>query len=179
MPVYIVADAPRSLSFSVAVDDLASIARPETMASRVAEDSTSRRAYITATVRVRLHQRSFSERVIAAYRSQCALCRLRHRELLDAAHIIPDSEPEGEPRVTNGIALCKLHHAAFDKFILGVSPDYIIHIRRDVLEEEDGPVLQHGLKSLHGARILLPSDRGKWPDRIALDQRFSKFRSAA
>ena len=43
---------------------------------------------------------------------RCALCRLRHQELLDAAHITPDSEAEGEPLVSNGVVLCKLHHAA-------------------------------------------------------------------
>src|SRR5436853_112489 len=64
----------------------------------VHEDSDSgRRLYITAAVRQRLHQRAFRERVLSAYRHQCAFCRLRHEELLDAAHIVPDSEPQGEP----------------------------------------------------------------------------------
>jgi hypothetical protein len=36
-------------------------------------------------------------------------------ELLDAAHILPDGHPKGEPVVPNGLALCKLHHAAFDR----------------------------------------------------------------
>jgi putative restriction endonuclease len=57
--------------------------------------------------------------------------------------------PESKMTIDNGIPLCKLHHAAYDSFILGVTPDYIIHVREDVLEEEDGPVLQHGLKGLH------------------------------
>ena len=38
--------------------------------------------YVTSLVRRRLHQRSFRERVLRAYRDQCALCRLRHQELL-------------------------------------------------------------------------------------------------
>ena len=132
------------------------------------ETAIARRAYITSTVRVRLHQHSFRERVIEAYQSQCSLCRLRHIELLDAAHIIPDSEPEGEPLITNGIALCKLHHAAYDSFILSVSPDYVIHVRQDVLEEHDGPVLQHGLKELNGNRIILPRETKNWPNKDAL-----------
>ena len=121
-PVYVVGDDSTSLTFRIAVDDAAYIARPT---EGVSDDDTTiaRRSYVTATTRVRLHQRSFRERVIAAYRSQCSLCRLRHDELLDAAHIIPDSSPEGEPHVSNGIALCKLHHAAFDSFIIGVAPD--------------------------------------------------------
>ena len=117
----------------------------------------------------------FRERVIAAYQSQCSLCRLRHIELLDAAHIIPDSEPEGEPLITNGIALCKLHHAAYDSFILSVSPDYVIHVRQDVLDEHDGPVLQHGLKELNGNRIILPREVRNWPNKSALETRFRQF----
>jgi putative restriction endonuclease len=141
------------------------------------QSAFGRRAYITSQVRVRLHQHAFRERVIVAYQSQCALCRLRHIELLDAAHIIPDCEEEGEPLITNGIALCKLHHAAYDSFILSVSPDYVIHIRQDVLDEHDGPVLQHGLKDLNGNRITLPRESRNWPDKDALRQRFGIFLS--
>jgi putative restriction endonuclease len=126
-------------------------------------------------VKVRLHQRSFRERVLAAYRSQCAICRLRHRELLDAAHIIPDNLPESRPIITNGIALCKLHHAAFDSFMLGVTPDYIIQIREDILNEEDGPVLQYGFKGLHETKLILPPSRNNWPDRKALEWRYERF----
>lgn len=178
-PVYIIDDDPSSLTFRVAVDDPTSVPSIEN-AQVVAEDRAgARRAYITATVRVRLHQRAFRERVLAAYRSQCSLCRLRHEELLDAAHIMPDSLPMGEPKVSNGIALCKLHHAAFDTFIIGISPDYIVHVRQDVLEENDGPILQHGLQQLHEARLILPPAKSQWPNQEALRWRFERFRTAA
>jgi putative restriction endonuclease len=177
-PVYVVGDDPGSLTFHVAVDDVAYIAQPAERA--LADDRTAaRRAYVTATTRVRLHQRSFRERVIAAYRAQCSLCRLRHDELLDAAHIIPDSSPEGEPSITNGIALCKLHHSAFDSFIIGVAPDYIVHVRPDVLEETDGPMLRYGLQQLHGSRLMLPQSNDQWPNREALEWRFDRFKAAA
>ncbi len=177
-PVYIVGDDPGSLTFHVAVDDVAYIAQPAERA--LADDRTAaRRAYVTATTRVRLHQRSFRERVIAAYRAQCSLCRLRHDELLDAAHIIPDSSPEGEPSITNGIALCKLHHSAFDSFIIGVAPDYIVHVRPDVLMETDGPMLRYGLQQLHGSRLMLPQSNDQWPNREALEWRFDQFKAAA
>jgi len=174
-PVYIIFDDPGNLTFKVAVDDISCL---EKDLSLVSEDTLHRRAYITSTVRTRLHQRSFRERVLSAYHSQCALCRLRHAELLDAAHIIPDSEPESKPTINNGIALCKLHHAAFDSFIIGISPDYQIQIRIDVLEEEDGPMLQHGLKALHGVNIILPKNKRFWPDQELLEIRFQKFKNA-
>ena len=174
-PVYIVADDPTTLTFKAALEDVASIDMNSNITRKFAEGTDARRSYLTATIKVRVHQHSFRERVIEAYRSQCAFCRLKHRELLDAAHIIPDNAPEGEPIITNGIALCKLHHAAYDSFILGVTPDYTIHVRKDVLEEEDGPVLQHGLKGLHNTKLILPSLKSHYPNRDALEWRYSRF----
>jgi putative restriction endonuclease len=179
-PVYIIGDDPSSLTFKVAVDDsLPAFEYSESSVSRqVAEVSDVRHAYLTATVKVRLFQRAFREKVLDAYRSQCAFCRLKHRELLDAAHIIPDNLPESRLTIDNGISLCKLHHAAYDNFILGVTPDYIIHVRKDVLEEEDGPVLQHGLKGLHNTKLILPSLKNHYPNRAALEWRYSRFAKA-
>ena len=97
---------------------------------------------------------------------------------MDAAHIIPDREPEGEPGVTNGIALCKLHHAAFDSFIVGISPDYIIEVRQDVLDEEDGPMLKHGLIELHKSKIIVPNDVELQPNRVFLEIRFERYKNA-
>ena len=145
------------------------------VARQVAEVSDARHAYLTATVKVRLFQRAFREKVLDAYRSQCSFCRLKHRELLDAAHIIPDNMPEGSSTIENGLSLCKLHHAAYDTFMIGVTPDYVIHVREDILEEEDGPVLQHGLKGLHNSRIILPSSKSQYPNREALAWRYGRF----
>lgn len=177
-PVFIVGDNPHDLCFKVAVDDMQHIKTGVDLPMMV-EESDGRRAYLTASVKTRLHQRGFRERVLDAYRTSCAFCKLKHRELLDAAHIIPDSEPEGRPIIKNGIALCKLHHAALDSFILGVTPDYIIKVREDILQEEDGPVLQYGLKNLHGSSLILPSSEKDWPDRDNLAWRYEKFLDVA
>lgn len=173
-PVFIRGENPAATEFSVAVDEK-SIA-PDQIGSSA--EASIRRQYATRLVRQRIHQQAFRERVVAAYRSQCAMCRLRHAELLDAAHIIPDSE-EGEPVVTNGLALCKLHHAAFDQLLLSVTPDYSIQVRRSILLEEDGPVLEHALKGLQGVVIQVPHRSQDQPDRDHLAQHFERFRSAA
>lgn len=176
-PVYIIGDDPSNLTFKVAVDDaLPSFEYAETNITRqIAEVSDARHAYLTSTVKVRLQQRSFREKVLDAYKSQCAFCRLKHRELLDASHIIPDNLPEGKSTVQNGLSLCKLHHAAYDSFIIGVTPDFIIHVRKDILEEEDGPVLQHGLKGLHKSKLILPSLKSHYPNKDSLEWRYSRF----
>ena len=182
-PVFVVGDNPSMLMFTVVVDDAAYVRMPagDEPTQVVADDAAtvSRRAYITVLTRKRLHQQGFRERVIDAYRQQCACCRLKHEELLDAAHIVADTDPEGEPVVQNGIALCKLHHAAFDSFIIGISPDYIIKVRPDVLEEADGPMLKHGLQGMDGQTIILPRHEIQRPDRGFLEKRFEVFRKSA
>lgn len=177
-PVLVVHDDPANLTFSVAVDDATYFKRPEEIGSEAAvnEGDAARRAYITASVRVRLHQRAFRERVLDAYRRQCAFCRLRHEELLDAAHIVPDTAPEGEPVVRNGLALCALHHTAFDRFFLGLRPDYVIEVRPDIRKEHDGPTLVHAIQALHGTRIVLPRSAPLRPDPKLVEMRYGLFR---
>lgn len=178
-PVYVLGDEPEALTFSVSIDDAIHASlfpKIEETKGAVAE---ARREYVTSVARQRLHQRAFRELVLRVYRNQCALCRLRHNELLDAAHIIPDTEPEGEPVVQNGIALCRLHHTAFDRFFLAVRPDHIIVVRPDVLEEIDGPTLEHAIQGLHGQRIVLPTKRAERPDVGFLAERYERFRQVA
>ncbi len=177
-PVFVVGDDKNAMAFRVAVDEIRTIQSDEFNGFSTTEANEIRRAYITSKVKIRLHQRSFREKVLEAYHTQCALCRLRHPELLDAAHIIPDSHPDGAAKISNGISLCKFHHAAYDSMLLTISPDFIVLIRRDVLLEKDGPMLQHGLKDLHRTNIVLPKHKIEWPDRDLLDTRYQQFNAA-
>jgi putative restriction endonuclease len=176
-PVYIVGDHPDRLTFDVQVDDVTQVARPSAEPpDMVSEDRAAiRREYVTSVVRRRLHQQAFRARVIEAYRTHCALCRLRHQEVLDAAHITADAAETGEPVVSNGLSLCKLHHAAFDRHFLTVRPDYTIEVRRSILAEEDRPMLLHGLKGMHDQPIYLPREVSLQPDRDRLEERYSAF----
>lgn len=174
-PVFIVQDDPINLSFKVAIEDQVTYESKPQTAQTISEEMIGRRAYITSITKVRLHQHGFREKVLAAYRSQCAFCKLRHRELLDAAHIIPDHEPHSRSSIDNGLSLCKLHHAAFDSFILGVSPDFKIYVRKDVMEEEDGPTLRYGLQELNGSMLILPRKKADWPNQDALDWKYQRF----
>jgi putative restriction endonuclease len=178
-PVFIVGDHPAQLTFDVQVDDALAVAEVPEAESFVSEDRAAiRREYVTSIVRRRLHQQAFRARVIEAYRTHCAFCRLRHQELLDAAHITADTEATGEPVVSNGLSLCKLHHAAFDRHFLTVRPDYTIEVRRSILEETDGPMLIHGLQGLNDRPIYLPREASLQPDRDRLEQRYAAFKTA-
>jgi putative restriction endonuclease len=187
-PVMIVGDDQQRRMFTVQLEDTAAVRRgvtgvaDGTATSDVAPAdpaAAARRSYITRTFQARLHQRAFRVRVLDAYRAQCALCRLRHEELLDAAHIIADTEPDGEPVIPNGLALCKLHHAAYDRHFLTVTPDYVIKVRPAILREEDGPMLLHGLKEMHDRPISRPRDKAHWPDPARLERRYRMFREAS
>ncbi len=166
-PVYVVADNPAGRYVEIAVDE-----NLRYLASSTASADT--REYAERLTRLRLHQPVFRARVLRAYEQSCAICRLRHVDLLDAAHILSDAEG-GQPVVTNGLSLCKIHHAAYDRGILGVRPDYVVAVRADVLLERDGPMLRHGLQDVHGWNLELPKRPSERPDRQLLARRWSTF----
>lgn len=172
-PVFIQEENRTNLSFRVALDDV------EFLGENMVNDlDLARRTYLTSQVKIRLHQSKFRERVLRAYNTQCTLCKLAHKELLDAAHIIPDAEEAGEPIISNGLSLCKIHHAAYDSNIVGITPDYEIKVRRDILEEIDGPMLKYGIQELHNQKIILPKTKQFHPDKNRLNLRFQKYLNA-
>ena len=137
------------------------------------------RTYALRLARQRVHQPKFRAEVLLAYQTQCSICRLKHGELLDAAHIVPDSHPLGSAIVTNGLALCKIHHTAFDKKILGISPDYVVKVNEQILLEVDGPMLKHGIQAMHNTNIHVPEQKSKQPDKTLLEFTFSEFMKSA
>jgi putative restriction endonuclease len=171
-PVYVVRDDPARLTFTILTEDVSDVEETSVVAD------APRRAYLAMLMTRRLHQTLFRVRVLDAYHETCAVCRLRHQELLDAAHILPDKHPLGEPIVPNGLALCKLHHAAFDADILGVRPDLKIEVRHDVLREADGPMLKVGLQGFDGQAITVPRQKVLRPSVDFLAERYERFRKA-
>jgi len=133
----------------------------------VPPETSLERRYALRAVKQRLHQASFREAVIAAYSGRCALSGLPEPLLLDAAHIVADKDEQlGQPVVPNGIPLSKIHHAAFDAHLIGIDPDYRLHVSERLLARNDGPMLE-ALKRLNGGTIHLPGrlkDRGP-PER--------------
>jgi putative restriction endonuclease len=139
-------------------------------------ESAAERRYALREVQQRLHQATFREAVITAYRGRCALSGLRESILLDAAHIMEDQhERLGQPVVQNGIPLAKTHHAAFDAHLVGIDPDFRIHVSKRILAQKDGPTLE-ALKRLHLQGINLPARSQDRPDRDRLAVRFDQFR---
>lgn len=171
-PVYIVGEESQALQFVIdAVTEGA--VEPQ----GVLEETLRR--YLTVETKRRLHQPIFRATVMRAYATRCAVCALGHSQLLDAAHIVPDRDEGGVAGIRNGLSLCKIHHAAFDSHILGVRPDLVVEIRRDLLDEIDGPMLRHGLQERHGQPLMvLPPARRERPDRALLEISYERFRQA-
>lgn len=170
-PVFIVDWDSAKKSVRVAFAEERSLPPEQEFPSAPAE-----RRYALRRVKQRLHQSTFRQAVIDAYRGKCALSGLPEPLLLDAAHIISDAhEAMGQPVVQNGIPLSKLHHAAFDAHLIGIDPDFRIHVAERLRLQRDGPVLE-ALKALHGASLHLPRRSKDRPDRDRLAQRFELFR---
>lgn len=150
----------------------------DTTPAGLTSDELTRR-YATHEAHIRLHQHRFRENVLRAYRTRCAVCTLREAPLLQAAHIIEDRDPRGAAAVVNGIALCAIHHLAYDRNLLGIAPDGVVHIASRLLAEIDGPMLRIGLQGFHGSAIQQPRDRRDRPDPVRLRARFELFTAVA
>ncbi|MBW2253692.1 MAG: HNH endonuclease [Deltaproteobacteria bacterium] len=172
-PVFITGWDPGNLQCLVSVDEAAAIVDTE-------EEQVVglRRRYATVQAKKRLHQDAFRTRVLRAYQTRCAVCRLPRAELLDAAHILPDRDVRGRPEVPNGLSLCRLHHAAYDQDLMGIRPDRGIEIAPRLMKEHDGPVLEQALKGFHGRSIWVPRRMHLRPRMEYLEERFEGFRMA-
>lgn len=169
-PVYLLAEEPAQQQFVVALGEDQRVVDVGHEADPIV------RAYVERTTRQRLHQPAFRAGVMRAYTTRCAVCSFRHASLLDAAHITADAHAEGDPVTSNGLALCRIHHGAYDANILGIRPDLTVHIRHDVLEEIDGPMLRYGIQEHHNKPLMVvPATKRDRPDTMRLERRYEAF----
>ena len=165
--VFIINDYP-DVGYCLIAPDLS-------LATASRSESLIERRYAERMMKQRLHQPAFRARVISAYETKCAICRLGHGRLLDAAHITRDSDESSSTSVTNGLSLCKIHHAAYDINIVGIDPEYKVHVRPDILAETDGPMLEHGIKEMDKSKLWVPPNPEFRPDKNRIESRFMKF----
>jgi putative restriction endonuclease len=146
IPTFIVGWHPERLRVQLAFGALVGAS-----AQAVPPDAPERR-YALREVKARLHQASFRDAVLAAYGGRCAISHLPEPRLLDAAHIIVDTDEQqlGQPIVSNGLPLTKIHHAAFDAHLIGIDADFRIHVSDRLLEIRDGPFLELALRGSSG-----------------------------
>ena len=133
--------------------------------------------YVAEERNRRLHQREFRKNLEHAYRERCAISNLSESELLEAAHIIPDSQG-GQPKTSNGLLLSKIHHAAFDAYLISIRPDYYVKVSKRLLEQNSRQSdLLALLKKIDGKRIHLPSREKDRPNRDCLKEHYKVFQA--
>lgn len=95
----------------------------------------------------------FLQTVREAYNERCAVCEIRRetpdgRPEVEAAHIKSVSDG-GPDTLENGVALCRLHHWAFDNGWLAVDDEYRVLVRE--VPDKDGytEFVEYADKSLH------------------------------
>ncbi len=179
-PAFVTRDDPVrrvvALEAAMFVGDASQLGGGEVVGS---SDDRDLRRYATREALVRLHQQRFRTIVLQAYQGRCAICALRESALLQAAHILEDRDPRGVASVVNGIAMCAIHHLAYDRNLMGIDPDGVVHVTARLLKEQDGPMLRAGLQGFHGAALFQPRRPEERPDPARLTLRFDTFRAAA
>ncbi len=131
--------------------------------------------YKSRWMKERIHQHDFREHVLSAYQISCAVCDLPHAQLLEASHIIADSRESGVPEVSNGLALCRLHHTAYDRHLLGIDADRRIHVATRAKRIETVH-LQTGLLPFEGRSLThVPAAKQMRPDGDRLAEHFKEF----
>ncbi|MEV0768105.1 HNH endonuclease [Nocardia salmonicida] len=169
-PVYVVADDPTNRRVLLAIDEsLRGVSDPQHL-------SATERRYVQRMTNQRLHQPQFRSRVLMAYGNRCAVCRLARPQLLEAAHIISDGKEHGIADIPNGLSLCKIHHSAYDRNLMGISSDYRVHIGSVLAKADDeGPILKFGLQDMDDVQLTLPTKKVFYPAPERLAERFSEF----
>ncbi|BFM15457.1 HNH endonuclease [Maricurvus nonylphenolicus] len=132
--------------------------------------------YMVRETKVRLHQSSFRAAVLDVYKNRCAVTGMAQPRLIDAAHIVPDSQVYGKQLVNNGIALSNLHHRAFDRNLLGIDGDYRIHISSEIKEHLPNGFVDKAFLACDKQILNLPSCKDYYPNRESLAEKFERFR---
>ncbi len=146
------------------------------------EIQAARRYDLVQTMRA-YRDSQFRPAVLRAYRYRCTVCGCALK-LVDAAHIVPVSFPESTDEVTNGLALCRLHHGAYDNALLGVRGDYRVIVNPEAESRLAESNLDVGLEQFKAGlpdqiipptvietrpdphKLTLGLHARRWPDRL-------------
>lgn len=131
----------------------------------------ARRKAMITTLRM-LRDRRFSQNVLEASAHKCAFCAVQLK-LLDAAHILPVAHPDSHDLVSNGVALCALHHRAYDTALITFDGTYAVRVNQSAVAclRNDGRA--GGLAAFKSAlrpSLLLPRRQASHPSAIMIQK---------
>ncbi len=87
------------------------------------------RKITVVSVSKKLRDTNFRKRVLTAYTYRCAACGIQLK-LVEAAHIIPVNHENSTDETRNGLALCALHHKAYDQALIAINDDYSVKLNQ-------------------------------------------------
>lgn len=134
--------------------------------NEISRKVAKKRRYAFSQTRRALRDLNFSKRVFTAYAYRCAMCGIQ-LHLLEGAHIVPVAEPDSTDETSNGVALCALHHKAYDDSLVTFDVKYRVRLNEERLKELKKLDHHGGLGGFRKALrpiILLPPDRRDRPD---------------
>lgn len=134
--------------------------------SQIATVTNKERRVVLGQIARKYRAYDFRRRVLGAYEHRCAACGIQLK-LIDAAHILPVADPASTDETANGVALCKLHHAAMDQGLISFDEKYRIEISESEIERLAAANLSGGIKEFKQrlkAAIVLPTDRRDYPN---------------
>ena len=124
------------------------------------------RRYAVTQTRRALRAIDFRARVLSAYEYRCAMCGVQLK-LVEGAHILPVQQPDSTDHTSNGIALCALHHRAYDRSLVTFEANYEIRISEAVVSELREADLTDGLQGFREHLrdiIILPAEQRSRPN---------------
>lgn len=127
--------------------------------------SSPARQHVIVTTKKALRDIGFRQRVLTAYSHRCAMCGIQ-LNLLDAAHILPVNVDGSTDETCNGIALCALHHRAYDRSLVSFDEGFKIIVSGPLVEELKDMRRADGLERFMDhlrPMIDLPPDRRDRP----------------
>lgn len=139
--------------------------RGKTKAGQFSKIAGKKRKEVLRIIKQKVRDADFRDRIMTAYKSTCAMCGIQMK-LIDAAHIVPVESPKSTDDTNNGIALCALHHRAFDNGLVSFDSKYKIEVNQDRLQKLSAQNLDGGyniFKNNLRAVIEIPADRRDHP----------------
>lgn len=140
---------------------------PDEVADDDIDDTVAEpRKFAIVTTKKALRDLDFNKRVLGAYEHQCAMCGVQLR-LIDGAHILPVAHADSTDATSNGVALCALHHRAYDKGMVTFTPgDFAIHLNEPMLAKLKAEDRGGGLKAFRADLrpiLTVPADKKDRP----------------
>jgi hypothetical protein len=114
---------------------------------------------VIASVKQRRGQEYFRDAVLNNFGGRCGVTGLAIRELLIASHILPwGAHPAERWNVRNGIALSRLHDAAFDRGLVTFDEEYRMQLSPRLKEELSQTAVASNFGQYAGQQLLIPKD---------------------